>query len=75
MPKKRSHLLRLVQFSADPVNIHDPLSRVIVSDNLGIEFAQVLGLLFCERVARNKRVDLLRERIVRLLIARRKRQF
>jgi hypothetical protein len=40
----------LCQFSSYTVDIHDALCRIVMAQNLRVEFTQMLGLLFCKLV-------------------------
>ncbi len=67
-PQTDTHLLRLVQFPSDPVNIHDALCRVLVTEDLGVELAQSLCLVLSQRVLHDECVDLGDEPVVGLYI-------
>ena len=57
-----------MQLAPDAVDVLDTLRGVAVADDLGIECAQALRLVFRERVLLEERVHLGEERRVRLAI-------
>ena len=53
------HLFGLKEFFADPVDIHNLLCRIGVSQNFSVKFADSLGLIFRQRITLNEGVDFL----------------
>lgn len=47
-----SYLLGLSQLPPDPVDVYDPLGRIVMTEYLGVEFAETLGFLLSQVVSR-----------------------
>ena len=61
-------MFRLMQLAADAVDIHDALRRIVVSEDLRIEFAEPLRFLLRQGVLHDELIDLRKEAVVRFLV-------
>jgi len=63
------HLLRFRQLTAHPVEVHDALRWVVVSQDFGVELADPGGFALCELVPCRQNSDFVKEIMIRFSMA------
>lgn len=61
-------MLGLGQLSPYSIDVHDPLRGVVVPQNLGVDLAELLHLVLRELFPGNKRLVLIVELVIRILV-------
>ena len=67
--RQSTHLLRLCQLAAHPVEVYDALRGVVVSQDLGVELAEPVGFALGELVSRRQNANFVEEFVVRFSIS------